>query len=82
MKCLVENPSNGCRLCYAPERVNRYMVYKKVPTSQSGDIKLDTMIAQSSSFTPKIKSYFTNQQVQTAIAKVRAMKYVSKRFKG
>ena len=81
MKCLVENPSNSCRLLYAPERVNRYIVYKKVPMNPSGDITLDTMVVQSSSFTPKIKSFFTNQQVQTAVAKIHAMKYVNKKFK-
>lgn len=82
MKFLVKNPSNGCRLYYAPECVNRYMVLRKFSVSPSGDIKLDGMVAKSSSFTPKLKSYFTKQQVQTAIAKVHAMKYVNKKFKG
>ena len=79
MKVLAKNGSYT--LCYDPVRVNRYMVYCTYPTSPSGDIKLNQMICQSSAFTPKIKSYFTLQQVNTAIAKVHAMKYVSHKFK-
>lgn len=79
MKLLVEN--DDYRLYYDPHAVNRYSVYNKTSMSPSGDIKPNVMIAQSPNFTSKLKSYFTNLQIQTAVAKVHAMKYVNGRFK-
>lgn len=80
MKTLAVN--NDYKLLYDPSRVNCYMVYKEVPMGMSRDLKMQQMVAQSSIFTKKLKSYFTRQQVDTAIAKVHAMRYVSNRFKG
>ena len=79
MKTLAKN--GEYTLIYDPKRVNRYMVYRTYPTSPSGDVKINQMVGQSSIFTKKLKSYFTQQQVQTAIAKVHAMKYVNCKFK-
>lgn len=81
MKLLVENPDNGYRLFYDPDRVNRYAVYKTVSMGLSNDLMLPTMVAQSSIFSPKIQSYFTKQQCNTARAKVHAIQYTSHRFK-
>ena len=74
MKLLVEN--NRFKLFYEPNRVNRYMVYKRYDGND-----FTTMVAQSSIFSKKLKSYFTTLQVNTAIAKVHAMKYVGNKFK-
>ena len=79
MKLLAEN--NDYKLYYDPQAVNRYCVYHRTSPSPSGELKLDVMVAQSPNFTPKLKGYFTNLQVQTAIAKVHAMKYVNRKFK-
>ena len=68
-------------LLYDSARVNRYIVYRTCPSSPSGDLKINQMVGQSSVFTAKLKSYFTPQQVQTAIAKVHAAKYVGRKFK-
>ena len=68
-------------LLYDSVRVNRYMVYRTCPSSPSEDLKINQMVGQSSVFTAKLKSYFTPQQVQTAIAKVHAAKYVGRKFK-
>ena len=76
MRILAKN--GDYTLAYYPERVNRYVVYKDV---LMGKMKFWQTIIQSSNFTQKIKSYFTNQQINTAIAKVHAMKYVNRRFK-
>ena len=65
-------------LAYFPEKVNRYAVYKTSGMSPSGDLKLKTMVAQSSIFSKHIKSYFTPQQVQSATARVHGMKYAKK----
>ena len=79
MKTLIKN--GEYTLLYDPLKVNRYMVYKEVPMGMSEDLKMQQMVGQSSVFTKKLKSYFTKQQVDTAIAKVYAMKYVNKKFK-
>ena len=68
-------------LLYDSARINRYILYKTYPASPSGDLKLNQMICQSSIFSQKIKSYFTEQQCQTVIAKIHAMKYMAKRFR-
>lgn len=68
-------------LLYDSVRVNRYIVYRTCPSSPSRDLKINQMVGQSSVFTAKLKSYFTPQQVQTAIAKVHAIKYVGRKFK-
>ena len=79
MKVLVEN--QGYKLCYTPDKLNRWIVYKSAPMGMSNDLKFEQMVAHSSVFTKKLKSYFTPQQCQTAIAKVHAMKYVNRKFK-
>ena len=79
MKTLAKN--GEYTLIYDPRRVNRYMVYRTYPTSPSGDVKINQMVGQSSVFTKKLKSYFTQQQVRTVIAKVHAINYVSRKFK-
>ena len=79
MKTLAKN--GEYTLIYDPKRVNRYMVYRTYPTSPSGDVKINQMVGQSSVFTKKLKSYFTGQQIDTAIAKVYAIKYVNYKFK-
>ena len=79
MKTLAKN--GEYTLIYDPKRVNRYMVYRTYPTSPSGDVKINQMVGQSSVFTKTLKSYFTKQQIDIAIAKVHAMKYVNCKFK-
>ena len=79
MKTLAKN--GEYTLIYDPKRVNRYMVYRTYPTSPSGDVKINQMVGQSSVFTKTLKSYFSRQQIDIAIAKVHAMKYVKYKFK-
>ena len=76
MKTLIKN--GDYILFYDPLKVNRYMVYKEVPMGMSKDLKMQHMVGQSSIFTKKLKSYFTKQQVGTAIAKVHVMKYLKR----
>ena len=76
MKIIAEN--NGFKLCFCSDKVNRYAVYKTCGMSPSSDMHYDVMFAQSPIMTPKIKSFFTKQQIQTAKAKVHGMKYASK----
>ena len=79
MKILAEN--NNYKLCYFPDRVNCYCVYRVGSVSPSGDIKLSTTVAQAFILTKKIKSYFTHAQIDHARAKLAAMKYVGRKFK-
>lgn len=78
MKLLVEN--NDVKLCYDASAVNRFKVFKKVPVGISGELAFSQMLAQSSVFSKCLKSWFTESQVRTALARVHALKYV-KRFK-
>lgn len=73
-KPLVEN--ENYILWYRPEMVNRFIVYTKASAAY-----FVQAVAQSPNFTKKLKSYFTPQQVNTALAKIHAIKHVSKRFK-
>lgn len=79
MKILAEN--NNYKLCYFPDRVKCYSVYRVGSVSPSGGIKLPTEVAQSFILTKKIKSYFTSAQIDNVRAKVAAMKYVGRKFK-
>jgi hypothetical protein len=72
---LAEN--NGHKLMYDASKVNCYIVYHIVPVSPSNELKLAQMVAQSSMLSKKIKSYFTHVQIQTAIVKMHAARYVS-----
>ena len=76
MKIIAEN--NGFRLCFCPDKVNRYAVYKTCSMSPSSDLHYDMMFVQSPIMTSKIKSFFTKQQIQTAKAKVHGIKYTRK----
>lgn len=79
MKLLVEN--GDVKLCYDASAVNRFKVFKMVPIGMSGDCSFSQMIALSSVFSKTLKSYFTKSQVKTALAKVHALKYTSRKFK-
>ncbi len=78
MKTLVEN--GDVKLCYDASAVMRFKVFKKVPMGISGELAFSQMIAQSSVFSKKLKSWFTKSQIQTASAKVHALKYVAKKL--
>lgn len=79
MKLLAKN-GDYC-LYYAPDKVNRYAVYHIYSSSPSEDLKIIHMVAQSSIFSKRLKSYFTLQQVNTALAKVHAIRYANQKFK-
>ncbi len=68
-------------LTHDASKVNCYAVYSATPMSPSGELKIAQMLCQSSVFTPKMKSFFTQAQVDHAKARVHAMKYVSRKFK-
>lgn len=75
MKTLAKN--GEYTLVYIPNQVNCYRVYRTYP---SGDMNISKIVDMSSVFTKKLKSYFTQQQVRTVIAKVHAINYVSRKF--
>lgn len=75
MKILAEN--DNYRLCYFPDMVNCYHVYRIGSVSPSGEVTLPAMVAHAFIFTKKIKSYFTPEQINQARANVAAMKYVA-----
>lgn len=79
MKILAEN--NNYKLCYFPDMVNCYHVYRVGAISPSGEVTLPAMVARAFILTKKIKSYFTSAQIDHARAKVAAMKYVGRKFK-
>ena len=79
MRLLVEN--GDVKLCYDASAVNRFKVFKMVPMGMSGDCSFSQMIALSSVFSKTLKSYFTKSQVRTALARVHALKYTSRKFK-
>lgn len=79
MKLLVEN--GDVKLCYDASAVNRFKVFKKVPVGISKELTFSQMLAQSIVFSKSLKSYFTESQVRTALAKIYALKYTSRRFK-
>lgn len=80
MKLLVE--SNDVKLCYDASAVNKFKVFKKVPVGISGEeLAFSQMLAQSSVFSKKLKSWFTESQVRTALAKLHALKHTARRFK-
>ena len=75
MKTLVKN--GEYTLVYLPNQVNCYRVYH---TYSSGGMNISKIVDMSSVFTTRLKSYFTQQQVRTVIAKVHAIDYVSRKF--
>ena len=79
MKTLAVNGQYS--LVYFPNRVNRYAVFHTTRMSPSNDLKLNTMVAQSSILSKKLKSYFTTFQITQAVNKVHDMDYVSRKFK-
>ena len=79
MKTLIKN--SDYTLCYVPTAVNRFIVFKRIPMGVSGELSMQQQIARSSIFSKKLKSYFTQQQIDTVVAKVHAMKYVGHKFK-
>ena len=79
MKILAKR--NGYMLAYRPSEVNRYAVYYTTSASPSGDLKLHTMVAQSSILSKKIQSYFTKPDIDHAKAQIHAASYVSRKFK-
>lgn len=78
MKTLIEN--GDVKLCYDPNAVKRFKVFKKVPMGISEELAFSQMLAQSSVFSKKLKSWFTKSQIQTVSAKVHALKYVAKKL--
>lgn len=82
LKLLVE--SNDAKLCYDATAVNKLKVFKKgcsLLVGSSGELASSEMLAQSRVFSKKLKSWFTRSQVETALAKLHALKYVRRRFK-
>lgn len=79
MKILAEN--NNYKLCYFPDMVNCYHVYRVGSISPSGEVTLPAIVARAFIFTKKIKSYFTSAQIDNVRAKVAAIKYVGRKFK-
>lgn len=79
MKLLVEN--SGVKLCYDARAVNKFKVFKKDLARISGELAFSQMLVQSSVFSKSLKSWFTESQVKTALAKLHALEYTSRRFK-
>ena len=76
MKTLAKN--GEYTLVYLPKQVNCYRVYRTYPSEGTNISKIVDM---SSVFTMRLKSYFTQQQVRVAIAKIHAINYVGRKFK-
>ena len=77
MKTLATN--GKYKLVYFSQAINRYAVYMDVNASESGELMFKQMVCWSPVFSKKIKSYFTKDQVQEAIAKVQFMKDQAKK---